>query len=81
MFAGESLTQYHPERVGDRGVVASGEHEPVGIRMLGSAVVISQATQIRADEVACHSVWCVGERAAEVSGLGIVAEKHQCHGG
>ena len=74
VFACEGFAQDHPECVSDGCVVAAGEHEPVGVWMLGSAVVISETAEVGPDEVRRYGVGRVGERSAEVSGLGVVAE-------
>ena len=79
MLARERLAHDHPQRVGDGGVVAAGEHEAVGVGMLGAAVVVSQPAQLRAYQVGGDCVGRIGERPAEVSRLGVVAQQNERH--
>ena len=71
----------HPQRVGGGNVVPAGEQEAVRERVLGPAVVVAQPTGVGARQVERDVVRGIGQRAAEVPGLRVVAEQGQGHGG
>ena len=59
-----------------------GSHQEfIGVWMLGPAVIVAQAAQIRSRQVHRHVVRRVGQRPAEVAGLRVVAQQHQRHAG
>src|SRR5215510_3492410 len=49
--------------------------------MLGAPVVIAEPAQLRPNQVRRDVEWRVGQRAAEMPGLGIVAEQREGHAG
>ena len=49
--------------------------------MLGTADVIAQAAAFRAQKMGGDVEGRIGQRAAEVTGLGVVAQQHQGHAG
>ena len=61
--------------------MAAGEHELVAIGVLGTAIVVAQAAEVGPGQVHGDVVGRVGERPAEMAGLGIVAEQDQRHAG
>ena len=75
------LAHDHPEGVGRGDVVPAGQHEAVAKRVLGPAIVISQRAVLGSAEMQGHVVWRIGQRPAEVAGLGVVAQQHQRHRG
>ena len=79
VLARERLAHDHPQRVGDGGVVAAGEHESVGVGVFRAAVVVAQPAQLRPYQVRRDGVGRIGERAAEVSRLRVVAQENQRH--
>ena len=58
---------------------ASMNLSPIG--MLGTAIVVAQAAELRPHQMDRHVVGRVGQRSAEVPGLRIVAQQHQGHAG
>jgi hypothetical protein len=81
VLAVEGLAQDHPQRVAGGGAVACRQHELVTVRMLGAPVVVPEPTQLGPGEVARHVERRIGERTAEMPGLGIVAEQGESHAG
>ena len=79
VLARERLAHDHPQRVGDGRVVAAGEHEAVGVGVLRAAVVVPQPAQLRPNQMGRDGVGRIGERPAEVSGLGVVAQQNERH--
>ena len=65
----ERFAHDHPERIARGRAVAGGEHEFVGIRVLGPAIVVVQATAPGADQMRGDVERRVGQRPAEVAGL------------
>ncbi len=59
--------------------MAGGEHELVAVGVLRAAIVVAKAAEIGAGQMHGDVVGRVGERAAEVPGLGVVAQEHQGH--
>ena len=81
VFPGERFAHDHPQRVAGRGAVARGQHELVAIRVLGASIVEVQAASIAAGEMRDDVERRIGQGSAEMSGLRVVAEQHQRHGG
>ena len=75
----QRLAHDHPERIAGRRAVACGEHELVAVGMLRAPVVVAKPAELGAGQVHGDVVRRVGERAAEVAGLGVVAEQRQRH--
>ncbi len=61
--------------------MARGEHELVAIRMLRAPIVVVQPAPVAAREVRDDVERRVRQRPAEMAGLRVVAEQHQCHAG
>ena len=61
--------------------MAGGEHELIGIWMLGPAVIVPEATRLGSGEVGRDIERCVSQRTAEMARLGIIAEQRQGHAG
>jgi hypothetical protein len=59
--------------------VAGGEHEFVGVGVLGAAVIVAKAARLGAGQMDGDVIGSVGERSAEVPGLRIVAEQGEGH--
>ena len=49
--------------------------------MLGPAIVVAQAAEFGTGKMHRDVVGRVGQRSAEMAGLGVVAEQHQRHAG
>ena len=79
--AAERLAHDHPQGVGGGDVVPAGEHELVAERVLGAAVIVPQAAQIRPGKVQRDVVRRVGQRPAKMPRLSIIAHHHQGHAG
>ena len=47
--------------------------------MLGAAIVKTQAAMLRPDQMRRHIERGIGERPAEMAGLGIIAHQHHGH--
>ena len=71
----------HPQRVQRRDVVPAGQKQLVAERMLRRPVVVAQAAVLRPRQVQRDVVGRVGQGAAEVAGLLVVAEQRQGHRG
>ena len=71
----------HPQCVGGGNVVAAGKQEAIRERVLGAAVVVTQPAGVGAGQVEGHVVGGVGQRSAEVAGLGVIPEQGKGHGG
>ena len=61
--------------------MAASEHELVAIGMLGPAIVVAQATELGTGEMHRYVIGRVGQRTAEMPGLGIIAQQHERHAG
>ncbi len=81
MLPVERLAHDHPQRVAGGGAVARRQHELVAVRMLGVPVIVPEAAQLGPDQVRGDVERRVGEGAAEVPGLGVVAQQGQGHAG
>src|SRR5262245_28236059 len=57
------------------------QHELVTVRMLGAPVVVAERAQLGPDQMRRDVERRVGQRAAEMPGLGIVAEQGEGHAG
>ena len=77
----QRLPQDHVKRVAGGHAVARRHHELVAEGVFGAAIVIAQAAALRPQQVRCNIERGVGERSAEMPGLGIVAQQHQGHAG
>ena len=75
----ERLSHHHPERVAGRDAVPAGEHELVGVGVLGPPIVEPQSAQLRAGEMHGDVVRGVCQRPAEMSCLRVVPEQHEGH--
>ena len=76
VLARERLAHNHPQRIGNRRVVAARQHKPVRVRVLGAAVVVAQPAQLAARQVRCDRVRRVRQRPPEVARLRIVAQQN-----
>ena len=81
MLAAERLAHDHPQGVGGGDVVPAGEHELVAERVLGAAVIVPQAAQVRPGKVQRDVVRRVSQRPAKMPRLGVIAHHHQGHAG
>ena len=81
MAARHGFAHDHPQRVKRRNVVAAGQQQLVAERVLGPPVVVAQAAVLRPGQVQSDVVGRIGQRAAEVAGLLVVAQQRQRHGG
>ena len=61
--------------------VAARQHELVAVGMFGTAIVVAQAAEIGTGQMHGDVVGRVGQRSAEMPGLGVVAEQDQGHAG
>src|SRR5580765_1632958 len=61
--------------------MAGREHELVAERMLRASIVVAQTTQLRAGEMHRNVVRGVRQRAAEVTGLRVIAKQRERHAG
>ena len=77
----QRLAHDHPQRVTGGDAVPAGQHELVAEGMLGTAVIVAQAAEFRPGEMGRDVVRRVGERSAEMAGLGIVPQQDQRHAG
>ena len=59
--------------------MAGGQHESIGVRMLGTAVVEAKPAGGRSRQMSRDIEWCVGHRTTKVSGLRVIAEQRQRH--
>ena len=75
----QRLAHDHPQRIARRDAVATREHELVAVGMLRPPVVEAQSTEIGTGQVRRHVVGRVGQWAAKVPGLRIVAQEHEGH--
>ena len=80
-LARQSLAHDHPQRVTGGDAVPAGEHELVAIGMLGTAIIVAQAAQLRPGQMDRHVVRRIRQRSAKVPGLGIIPQQHQRHAG
>ena len=81
VLARQRLAHNHPQRVGNRRVVAARQHKPVRVRVLGPAVVVAQPAQLAARQVRCDRVRRVRQGPPEVAGLRVVPQQNQRHRG
>jgi hypothetical protein len=81
VLAIERLAQDHPERVTGGRAVSRPQHELVAVGMLRAPVVVAESAQLGSGQVRGDVEGRVGQRAAEVPGLGIVAQQGESHAG
>ena len=81
MLPVQRLAQDHPQRVAGGCAVSRRQHELVAVRMLGAPVVVAEPAQLGPGQVRRDVERRVGQRAAEMPGLGIVAEQGESHAG
>src|SRR6202044_1473034 len=65
VFAREGFAHDHPERVASGDAVSAGEHEFVGVRMLGAPIVEAEAAEVGTGEMDGDVVGRVGEGSPE----------------
>ena len=81
MLPVQRLAQDHPQRVAGGCAVSRRQHELVAVRMLGAPVVVAEPAELGPGQVRRDVERRVGQRAAEMPGLGIVAEQGEGHAG
>ena len=81
ILAVEGLAQDHPQRVACGGAVARRQHELVAIRMLRAPVIVTESAQVGPRKMRGDIERRIGQRAAEMTRLRVVAEQRESHAG